>query len=189
LAVPHLGHRAVLTGPAAGVGVAFGSVVVVTSGVAMVVSLGLHASMPSNHVCSNLPSSPHLPNQEPPRRQQLDFPALLAAHLGHTVFSGPAAGVAVIFGGSVVVVTSLGLHVSMPSNHVWSKFLSPGFPHFLNQEPPRRQQLEDLPSLLVPHLGHAELTGPATGVGVAFDSVVVTSEVQGGFSMLHLPSL
>ena len=45
----------------------------------------LHASMPSNHVCSKLssPGFPHVPNQAPPRRQQLIVPDLVTPHLGH----------------------------------------------------------------------------------------------------------
>ena len=45
----------------------------------------LHARMPSNHVCSNFesppPLPPHLPNQAPPRLQQLSLPDLFAPHL------------------------------------------------------------------------------------------------------------
>ena len=49
----------------------------------------------------------------------------------------------------------------MPSAHVWSKFKSPGSPHFRNQLPPRAQQVS-LSALLVAHLGHV------TGARVAF---------------------
>ena len=46
----------------------------------------------------------------------------------------------------------------MPSIHVWSTCVSPTSPQFLNQAPPRAQQLR-LPNFLtVPHLGQAELT-------------------------------
>ena len=45
-------------------------------------------------------------------------------------------------------------HAARPSIHVCSKFDSSGSPHFLNQAPPRAQQLR-LPVLaMVPHLGH-----------------------------------
>ena len=47
----------------------------------------LHASKPSCHVCSRfvLPAPPQLPNQEPPRAQQLRLPVfLLAPHVRHT---------------------------------------------------------------------------------------------------------
>ena len=44
------------------------------------------------------------------------------------------------------------LQACMPSNHVCSKFGSPKSPHFLNQAPPRKQQLI-LPSVVAPHLG------------------------------------
>ena len=40
-----------------------------------------------------------------------------------------------------------------PSNHVCSKFGSPGSPQFSNQAPPREQQL-GLPDLAAPHLAH-----------------------------------
>ena len=43
---------------------------------------------------------------------------------------------------------------SMPSVHVWSTCVSPASPQFLNQAPPRAQQLR-LPNFLVmPHLWH-----------------------------------
>ena len=52
---------------------------------------------------------------------------------------------------------NLPVHVSIPSAHVWPNFVSPTFPHFLNQAPPRAQQL-GLPNfLIVPHLGHTLL--------------------------------
>ena len=46
--------------------------------------------MPSTHVWSNFesPTSPHFPNQLPPRPQQLRLPALLVPHLGHAVVAG-----------------------------------------------------------------------------------------------------
>ena len=57
------------------------------------------------------------------------------------------------------------LHARMPSTHVCSRFELPALLHFLNQEPPRPQQLI-LPDLSTrPHLGH---TGPivvVTAVG------------------------
>ena len=63
-----------------------------------------------------------------------------------------------------VVVTSL-LHACMPSIHVLLKLESPSSPHFLNQAPPRAQQLGLPDCLTVPHLGHV-VTDP--------DTVVVT---------------
>ena len=51
-------------------------------------------------------------------------------------------------------MTLMFLHASTPSNHVCSKFESPGFPQFLNQAPPPAQQLSLPDLLLVPHLGH-----------------------------------
>ena len=56
------------------------------------------------------------------------------------------------------------LQACTPSSHVWSKLESPSSPHFLNQEPPRAQQLSFPDFLLVPHLKH---TGPT------FDAVAV----------------
>ena len=49
------------------------------------------------------------------------------------------------------------LHVCMPSNHVWSNFESPGFPHLLNQVPPGAQQLRFPDFLRVPHFRHSLL--------------------------------
>ena len=49
------------------------------------------------------------------------------------------------------------LQASMPSAHVWSNFLSPTSPHFLNQAPSRAQQLCLLDFLMVPHLAHLVL--------------------------------
>ena len=43
-----------------------------------------------------------------------------------------------------------------PSSHVWPKFESPSSPHFLNQAPPRVQQLSWPDFVLVPHLGHVD---------------------------------
>ena len=45
----------------------------------------------------------------------------------------------------------------MPSDHMWGNLLLPALPQFLNQEPPRPQQLAlpDLP--MVPHLRHTNL--------------------------------
>ena len=44
----------------------------------------------------------------------------------------------------------------MPSNHVCSNRVSPGSPHFRNQEPPRKQQL-DRNFLLLAHV-HSRAT-------------------------------
>ena len=52
--------------------------------------------------------------------------------------------------------TNLGLQAWMPSAHVCSVlpvYRSLGLPHFLNQEPPRAQQV-GVPSLVTPHLMH-----------------------------------
>ena len=49
------------------------------------------------------------------------------------------------------------LQVWMPSAHVWPNCVLPASPHFLNQAPPRAQQLR-LPDFLeVAHLAHALL--------------------------------
>ena len=49
------------------------------------------------------------------------------------------------------------LQAWMPSDHVWSSFELPILPQFLNQDPPRPQQLILPDFLIVPHLEHAEL--------------------------------
>ena len=49
------------------------------------------------------------------------------------------------------------LQAWMPSYHVWSSLALPAFPQFLNQEPPRPQQLFPPDFAMVLHLGHAEL--------------------------------
>ena len=51
------------------------------------------------------------------------------------------------------VMNSL-LQAWIPSNHVWSNFESPTLPHFLNQAPPRAQQLNWPEPLRLPHLEH-----------------------------------
>ena len=48
------------------------------------------------------------------------------------------------------------LQVWMPSYHVWWRFVLTVPPQFLNQEPPRPQQLIFPDLAMVPHLGHAE---------------------------------
>ena len=57
-------------------------------------------------------------------------------------------------GDSPDTVPTKALQAWMPSAHVWSKFVSPTSPQFLNQAPPRAQQLP-LPDFLVAtHLMH-----------------------------------
>ena len=48
------------------------------------------------------------------------------------------------------------LQAWIPSTHVWLKCVSPASPQFLNQAPPRAQQLY-LPTLLLAHLAHPSL--------------------------------
>ena len=64
------------------------------------------------------------------------------------------------------------LHVLMPSYHVWSRFVLPAPPQFLNQEPPWPQQLllSDFP--MVPHLGHTELAIVVVMAGVCMWALV-----------------
>merc|ERR1712151_995856 len=62
----------------------------------------------------------------------------MVPHFGHT-------------GRTVVVV---GLQASTPSNHLWSTFLLPAPPQFLNQAPPGAQQLTRPDFLKVPHFVH-----------------------------------
>ena len=50
-----------------------------------------------------------------------------------------------------------GLQAWMPSYHVWSRFALPVLPQFLNQEPPKPQQLVLPDFLMVPHFGHTKL--------------------------------
>ena len=64
------------------------------------------------------------------------------------------------------------LQLSMPSDQVCSNFGSPGFPQFLNQEPPRTQQV-GFPALVVPHLGHA--IRPPVEAAALTAAVVVTA--------------
>ena len=49
------------------------------------------------------------------------------------------------------------LQARMPSYHVCSSLALPAVPHFLNQEPPRPQQLIFPDFAMAPHLGHAGL--------------------------------
>ena len=66
------------------------------------------------------------------------------------------------------------LHALMPSTHVWSKFGSPGCPHFVNQAPPRAQQLGMPDFLEIPHLGHGRLVVTViTGVRPGDDKVCI----------------
>ena len=71
------------------------------------------------------------------------------------------------------VLHKLPLQAWMPSAHVWSKFLSPTSPQFLNQAPPREQQLGVPDLLIVPHLGHLLLLISSDRLDVIDDSVGV----------------
>ena len=147
----------------------------------------LQAWTPSDHVYLNfvLPGSPHFLNQAPPRTQQLALRDFLAIpHFGHGVemtlgVNDAAAPVdmwtsiqqdhrkseLMLFSDLVNLPSS---QTRMPSGHVWSNSLSPGFPHFSNQAPPRTQQLS-LPDFgLTPHLGHAPPAVCVTLVVVGF---------------------
>ena len=59
------------------------------------------------------------------------------------------------------------LQACTPSTHVCSNFESPESPQFLNQEPPRAQQLSFPDFLMVPHLKHIERVGVAVVVVTA----------------------
>ena len=136
---------------------------------------------PSPHVWSNVvsPTSPQFLNQEPPRAQQLSLPDFLTVpHLGQL-----GADALVVTGASAdrkrhirhwyrsVIPTRLNtsqdlrhyanllVQACMPSPHVCSDVESPSSPHFLNQEPPRAQQLRLPDFLAVPHWGHRALLG------------------------------
>jgi len=126
---------------------------------------GSHAWMPSSHVCSKFSAFPHFLNQEPPEAQQLGLPDfVLVPHLEHTrpiavvigsVVTDDVCAPAVVDSRPIVVVmdSAVSLHACLPSNHVCSKFESPGSPHFLYQEPPRAQQV-GFPDLVATHLEH-----------------------------------
>ena len=60
-----------------------------------------------------------------------------------------------------------------PSSHVWSKLESPSSPHFLNQAPPRVQQLSWPDFVLVPHLGHTGTGLVDVVMGTTAPSVLV----------------
>ena len=65
----------------------------------------LHASKPSCHVCSRfaLPAPPQLPNQEPPRAQQLRLPVfLMTPHVRHSETTGAAIPADVCTRGTIV---------------------------------------------------------------------------------------
>ena len=59
-----------------------------------------------------------------------------------------------------------GLQVRIPSYHVRRSFVLPALPQFLNQEPPRPQQLALPDFSMVPHLAHANLLVVVVAVGV-----------------------
>ena len=61
------------------------------------------------------------------------------------------------------------LQTWIPCAHVWSNFLSPTSPHFLNQEPPGAQQLSLPVFFVVPHLKHMGLTIGITTRGLVPD--------------------
>ena len=105
----------------------------------------------------------------------------LMPQLGHAL---PVAGFSAVVdcNGSVetstIVAAEPGLptlfwHAKRPSNQVCSKFNSPTSPHFLNQAPPRAQQLSLRVFTMVPHLAHInaaslfDVVAGATRDGVA----------------------
>ena len=70
------------------------------------------------------------------------------------------------------------LQAWMPSAHVCSNIESLESPHFLNQAPPRAQQLRLPDFLVVPHLGHPVLLlGADVLVVVSAVPVVVSASV------------
>ena len=74
------------------------------------------------------------------------------------VMNNPFACVAFIFKYCSVAGFNCGraLQLWIPSYHVWRSFATP--PQFLNQEPPRPQQLLLPDFLMIPHLTHTGLT-------------------------------
>ena len=73
----------------------------------------------------------------------------------------------------IQIVLNLHLQASTPSNHLWSAFLLPAPPHFLNQAPPGARQLA-LPDFSnVPHFGHASILAIVKArAGVLTDVVI-----------------
>ena len=58
------------------------------------------------------------------------------------------------------------LQTRMPSCHVWWRFVLSAPAQFLNQEPPRPQQLILPDLLMMPHVEHTELMSAVTAAGV-----------------------
>ena len=72
------------------------------------------------------------------------------------------------------VFINLLLQAWTPSSHVWSNWVSPASPQFLNQAPPRAQQLRLSDFLTVPHLGHTAFVD----VSIANADAVVSSRTD-----------
>ena len=75
------------------------------------------------------------------------------------------------------------LQAWMPSAHVCSNVESPASPHFLNQAPPRAQQLRLPDFLVVPHLGHPVLLLLGADVLVVVSSVPVVVSASVGMML------
>ena len=142
---------------------------------------GLHTSKPSVQVWAKFsPASPHFPNQSAPGEQQLSLPLFgFGLHLAH----GGTTGAPVVDVKALATESSetkniskhsaclhapqmylnlplnsplnVPLQASIPWVHVYLDFLSLGSPHFMNQAPPRTQQLRLPFLLLMPHLAHS----------------------------------
>ena len=76
-----------------------------------------------------------------------------------------------------------------PSAHVWSTFVSPASPQFLNQEPPRAQQLRLPNFLVIPHLRHTELGIIGVGmVGIVYGDICFAPRTDLGTGERHIKS-
>ena len=73
---------------------------------------------------------------------------------------------------SIIILDCPALQTSMPSFHVWSKFVLPVPPQFLNQEPPRAQQLALPDFWMMPHFGHKVMTGVVAAVCIIMGGMV-----------------
>ena len=70
----------------------------------------------------------------------------------------------------------------MPSVHVWSNFGSPASPQFMNQAPPRAQQLRLPDFLVIPHLRHTVLT--IADADIASRGFLVPDRTNFGYGLL-----
>jgi len=142
------------------------------------------------------PGFPHFLNQAPPRAQQLGLPEfVMVPHLAHMGLTIIVVGMVQVF---VAMECALRLQDWMPCVHVWSKFESSGFPHLLNQAPPRAQQLRVPEFLKLLHLVHFEPTvvvvsvttvGVVMACGIRLQAWMPCDHVWSKFESLGFPQL